>query len=147
MFVSLEKKKILVVGGGKIACRRVKTLLKFHADIHVTAPELCGELSRLENEQAISVSHRPYRPGDIKGADLVIAATDVPDVNMEIWKECRAEGILVNVSHDKSLCDFYFPSVVVTDDVVVAVNSGGSDPSRVRKTRKKIQEMFDEGGF
>ena len=64
MFVDLTGKKVLMAGGGKIALRRVKTLLSFGAIIHVTAPELCEELSELERQGKITAEHREYQPGD-----------------------------------------------------------------------------------
>ena len=139
MFVDLTGKNVLVAGGGKIALRRVKTLLSFGAIIHVTAPELCEELSELERQGKITAEHREYQPGDTAGYDLVLAATDSRKINRMIWEECRERGVTVNVADDKSLCDFYFPSVVMTEEAVIGINSGGEDPSRVKELRKKIQ--------
>ena len=93
MFINIADKKILVAGGGTIALRRIRTLLKFGADIHVIAPELCEELTQLEEEGKIKAEHREYRTGDIRGAQIVLAATDDHEVNRKIWEECRAAGI------------------------------------------------------
>lgn len=142
MFIDIADKKILVAGGGTIALRRIRTLLKFGADIHVIAPELCEELTQLEEEGKIKAEHREYRTGDIRGAQIVLAATDDHEVNRKIWEECRASGITVNVADDKKLCDFYFPSVVMTDEAVIGINSGGADPSITKKIRRKIEKMF-----
>ena len=140
MFIDLTDKKILVAGGGTIALRRVRTLLKFGADIHVIAPEFCEELSQMEKEGKITAEHREYRTGDIDGAQIVLAATDDHEVNRQIWKECRAAGVLVNVADDKKLCDFYFPSVVLTDDTVIGINCRGMDHAKVKETRIKIEK-------
>lgn len=142
MFINIADKKILVAGGGTIALRRIRTLLKFGADIHVIAPELCEELTQLEEEGKIKAEHREYRTGDIRGAQIVLAATDDHEVNRKIWEECRAAGIIVNAADDKKLCDFYFPSVVMTDEAVIGINSGGADPSITKKIRRKIEKMF-----
>ena len=157
MFVDISGKKILVLGGGQIALRRIRTLLKFRADIRVIAPELCSGLKQLEEEGKIRVEHREYMEGDIpeedsqtdpfrKGngqrTDIVFAATDCREVNYRIWKECRKAGILVNVADDRKLCDFYFPSVVMTEKVVIGINSGGSDPGTVKRTREQIEKIF-----
>ena len=144
MFVDLTGKKVLTVGGGRIALRRVRTLLRFGAQICVIAPELCGELADLESEGRIRVERRRYRTGDTEGADLVLAAVDSREVNRAVWTECRERRIPVNVADDKSLCDFYFPSVVMTEDVVVGINSGGTDPGRVRKTRQWLARVHKE---
>lgn len=144
MFIDLTDKKILVAGGGTIALRRIRTLLKFRADIRVIAPELCEELAQLESEGKISAERREYRTSDIDGVYIVLAATDDHEVNRRIWEECRAAGVTVNVADDRSLCDFYFPSIVMTEDTVIGVNCGGEDHAKVKETRIKIEEMFGE---
>lgn len=142
MFIDLTDKKILVVGGGTIALRRARTLLKFGTDIHVVAPELCEELAQMKEEGKITAEQREYRSGDIDGVQIVLAATDDHVVNRRIWEECRAAGLTVNVADDRRLCDFYFPSVVMTDDTVVGINCGGENHAKVKETRIKIEEMF-----
>ena len=144
MFIDLTDKKILVAGGGTIALRRIRTLLKFRADIRVIAPELCEELAQLESEGKISAERREYRTSDIDGVYIVLAATDDHEVNRRIWEECRAAGVTVNVADDRSLCDFYFPSIVMTEDTVIGINCGGEDHAKVKETRIKIEEMFGE---
>ena len=143
MFIDLTGKNIMVAGGGTIALRRVRTLLKFGADIHVIAPELCEELVQMEEEGKITAEYREYRTGDIDGAQIVLAATDDHAVNRKIWEECRERKIMVNVSDDKALCDFYFPSVVMTEDAVIGINSGGEDPAGTKALRAKIEELCD----
>ena len=144
MFIDLTDKKILVAGGGTIALRRIRTLLKFRADIRVIAPELCEELAQLESEGKISAERREYRTSDIDGVYIVLAATDDHEMNRRIWEECRAAGVTVNVADDRSLCDFYFPSIVMTEDTVIGINCGGEDHAKVKETRIKIEEMFGE---
>lgn len=145
MFIDLKDKKILVAGGGSIALRRVRTLLKFGADVSIVSPRLCEELTQLEEEGEITVELREYRTGDIDGAEIVLAATDNHEVNRRIWEECRAAGITVNTADDRKLCDFYFPSVVMTDDTVIGINCGGMDHAKVKETRKKIEKTLLQG--
>lgn len=145
MFIDLKDKKILVAGGGSIALRRVRTLLKFGADVSIVSPRLCEELIQLEEEGEITVELREYRTGDIDGAEIVLAATDNHEVNRRIWEECRAAGITVNTADDRNLCDFYFPSVVMTDDTVIGINCGGMDHAKVKETRKKIEKTLLQG--
>ena len=112
--------------------------LKFGADIYVIAPDLCEELTQLEEEGKIKTEHREYHTGDIRGAKIVLAATRyLRVVNRKIWEECRAAGIIVNVADDKELCDFYFPSVVMTDEAVIGINCGGMNHAKVKETRIK----------
>lgn len=142
MFIDISGKKILVVGGGSIALRRVRTLLKFGADIKVIAPELKEELTELETQGKITAERRCYGAGDTEGYEIVLAASDRPDVNRAVKNECSERGIPVNTADDKSLCDFYFPSVVMTETAVIGISSGGEDPSRAKELRKKIQEFL-----
>lgn len=143
MFVDISGKKILVIGGGNIALRRVRTLLKFGADVQVISPLLKEELAELKRQEKITVEQRYYAAGDVQGFDIVLAASDSPAVNHGVWKECRKAGIPVNVADSRELCDFYFPSVVMTEEVVIGINSGGSDPGKVKKTRRKIEGMIE----
>ena len=140
MFIDLTRKKILVAGGGAIALRRVRTLLRFGADIQVTAPELCEEMERLEKEKKITAKHREYRSGDIDGMQIVLAATDDRAVNRRIREDCQSAGIMVNVADDRSLCDFYFPSVVMTEDAVIGISGDGSDHAGVKEARRRIEK-------
>ena len=140
LFIDLTRKKILVAGGGAIALRRVRTLLRFGADIHVIAPEFCEEMERLEKEKKITAKHREYRSGDIDGMQIVLAATDDRAVNRRIREDCQSAGIMVNVADDRSLCDFYFPSVVMTDDAVIGISGDGSDHAGVKEMRRRIEK-------
>ena len=114
MFVDISTKRILVIGGGKIAARRVRTLLKFAEHIEVTAPEIW--------------------------ADIVLTATDDRELNQKIVSACRMRKILVNTADDKSLCDFFFPAVTEKDGVVIGMNSGGKSPKTVRKVREYLEK-------
>lgn len=145
MFVDITGKKVIVVGGGQIALRRVRTLQKFGADIRVIAPELCEGFRELEDSGALKAEYRVYRAGDVEGADLVIAATDSTGVNRQVYQECKDRGILVNTADDHRRCDFYFPAVVMTEEVVIGINSGGKNPGKVKEVRREIEEKYLDG--
>lgn len=147
LFIDLTDKTVLIAGAGKIALRRVRTLLQFGARIRVTAPEFCPELEEMAEEGKICAECRTYQPGDIQGASFVIAATDSREVNRQIREECRLAGIPVNVADDRTLCDFYFPSVVITEEAVVGINSGGDSPGKTKELRKKIEETLGQNGW
>ena len=147
VFIDMEGRLVLVAGGGRIALRRVRTLLRFGAKIRVIAPRLCREFEDMEKGRMICIEQREYKPGDIKGAAFVLAATDSREVNRQIREECRTEGIPVNVSDDLDLCDFYFPSVVMTDEAVIGISSGGEDPGRTKELRRRIEKTLGESGW
>lgn len=155
LFVDINDKQVTVVGGGKIATRRIHTLLSFGAKIKIISPLLCDELRKIiekyqneEKSNKIMVLEREYRDGDIKGAVMVIAATDDKNVNRLVREACESEKIPVNVIDDQRQCDFYFPSVVKTEQVVIGINSGGENPGYVKKVRKDIEKLFHaESGY
>ena len=143
MFIDLTDRKIFVAGGGRIARRRIEALVKFGADIHVAAPRVCPEIALLAEEGKIKILLREYRPSDLDGMEFAIAATDDREVNRAVYAECRKRGIPVNVADDKTLCDFYFPALVLTDDVVIGIGSGGESPGRVKEVRQRIEKLED----
>ena len=132
MFVDLSGRQVTVVGGGSVALRRSETLLYFGVDIKVIAPE--GK---------VVLCNREYQEGDAKGADLVIAASNCREVNRRVYEECQKAHIPVNTADDRELCDFYFPSVVLTEDIVIGLNSIDHDPKKVKEARKIIENVFD----
>ena len=143
MFVDISEKQILVIGGGKVAARRVHTLLDFAGEILVVAPEAEEEIVQLAKEGIISYKKRPYEKKDLNDADLVLAATDDLSLNDEIYSECRRIGITVNVASDKEKCDFHFPGIVKKGSVVIGINAGGNDHRGAKEMRQKLQQYLD----
>ena len=150
MFVDISRFRILVAGGGKIAERRVKTLLKFQTDVTVIAPDVTEELQKLADAGKLILHRKMYEEKDLEQMDLVFAATDKKEVNQTIVQDCVRRGeaeqrrILVNTADDKDACDFYFPAVVQEEELVVGINSGGADPGRTRRVRGRIEQLFRE---
>ena len=145
MFVDISTKRILVIGGGKIAARRVRTLLKFAEHIEVTAPEICDEMKDiLKEEEKKEVpqavwSSRKVLEEDLKDTSDFLNGADIV-LNQKIVSACRMRKILVNTADDKSLCDFFFPAVTEKDGVVIGMNSGGKSPKTVRKVREYLEK-------
>ena len=139
LFVPSNGKKALLVGGGTVALRRVKTLLLFRFDITVIAPEITDELKELCEEGKIKIEHRAFRDGDIEGQYLVIAATNVRAVNEKIGKLADHSGLFVSVCDAQTECNFYFPGVVTDPSVVVGITSEGSSHKTAKETVEKIR--------
>ena len=144
MFVNLENKNIVVVGGGNIATRRVKTLLKFTGNITVIAPQMTIELQELGKTGQIITVFRPVKRTDFKQAYMVIAATSEWKINDEIYRICKQEGIYVNVVSDKEKCDFYFPGIFMQDDLVVGITASGLDHKKARRLREEIEKALEK---
>ena len=141
LFVDISEKKILVVGAGNIAARRIATLQMFTEQIFVVAPDVCPAIDKLGKEEKVILSRREFRESDLEEKEIVLSSTDNPEVNFHIWKACKKRGILVNVSDRKELCDFYFPSIVKKEDIIIGLNSSGTSPRKVKEIRKKIEKL------
>lgn len=142
MFIDLSKKKVVVIGGGRIAGRRIRTLLSFAGQICVIAPEVTEEIEGYIKEGMVTHLKTRYAPGLIQDADLVLAATDDPACNEQAADECRRRGIPVNVSHKKELCDFYFPGTAVCGDLTAGVTASGRDHGKAKRAREEIEKIL-----
>lgn len=142
MFVDISQKDILVVGGGRIAARRVETLLKFAEHITVVSPELNDRFKELVQAKKVTWIARDFEENDLTGRDMVLAATNQHLVNQQVTKCCREQGILINTADDKTQCDFYFPGMVVDEDVVIGISTGGEHPEKVREIKKRIKTIL-----
>ncbi len=150
LFLSLEGKTCVVIGGGKIAQRRIETLLSFGCRLKVISPQLTPKLQKLAEANAFSWEARPYREGDFTGAFLAVAATDVREVNHQAAVFCRQEGIFISVADCVEECTFQFPAVVRKPPLVIGLNSGGTDHALVKKTaaflRTRLEGWVGEKG-
>lgn len=144
VFLVLQGKFCLVVGGGEVAARKVASLLECGAVVRVVSPTLLPELAALTDEGQISASRRPFVPDDTDGANLVIAATNQLAVNRMVAVHCRQKKIPVNVVDAPELCDFLVPATIRRGPLTIAVSTGGALPAMARKIRRKLEEDFDQ---
>ena len=142
VFIDLSKKRLLVIGAGRIASRRVRVLSDFTDGITVIAPKIHPELVKLEASGKIRILRKEYEDTDLQGADLVLAATDSAGVNDRICEACRDLGIPVNVCSDRKKCDFFFPGIVRKEQVVVGVSAGGEDHREAKRITEAIRETL-----
>ncbi|MBU9727806.1 precorrin-2 dehydrogenase/sirohydrochlorin ferrochelatase family protein [Diplocloster modestus] len=142
VYIEMEEKKVLVFGGGTIATRRIHTLLPFGCRITVIAPEISDELRKETVAGRLIWHERRYQEGDCGDADLVLAATDLRQVNQSIYREAKSRQIPVNVCDCKEECDFYFPGIVTEGGLVIGVTANGSDHRLAREAAEKIRSLF-----
>ena len=149
MFVDLSEKPCLIVGGGKVACRKVKVMLDFGAKVRVVAKEISQELRYLERTLADSEGPKPmeikrksFEEKDCDGMGLVIAATDDKALNHEIAQYCKRQGIMVNAVDQKEDCSFIFPSYVKEGNLIAAFSSGGNSPVLTQYLKEKEVEIL-----
>ena len=144
LFLDIAGKTALVVGAGKIAARRVNTMRKFAFRIVVVATRASDEIRRLAKKGALTLEERPYRPEDVDGALLVIAATDDRELNRAIGARARQSGKFVSVADSAEECNFFFPAVINRGKVTVAVSGDGKDHRAVAVTAKEIREYLND---
>ena len=145
IFLQLEARRVIVIGGGPIAEGKVRGLLDAGAALTVVAPTLTPALQALASGGAITHTPREYHPGDLTGYDLCFVATDDGAVNAAVAVEGRSSGVLVNAADDPANCDFILPSVVRQGEVVVAASTGGASPALARRLREELTAFLDAG--
>jgi uroporphyrin-III C-methyltransferase/precorrin-2 dehydrogenase/sirohydrochlorin ferrochelatase len=139
VFLDLENRNCLVVGGGKVAARKVSLLLRAGANVEVVAPQLCDEMKRLVSNDKVSHQARKFEEPDVDGKVLVIAGTDQQDVNRSVSELAKARNVPVNVVDQPELCSFIVPSVIDRSPVQVAVSTGGASPVLARLLRARLE--------
>lgn len=144
VFLDLQGKKCLVVGGGRVAARKVTTLLNCGAAVTVVSPTLIPELQQLVAAKAVAYYQEPYKREHLEGAFLVISATDDKGSNSIIAADCFARNILVNVADNPALCNFYVPSLVNRGSLSIAVSTGGKSPAFARRMREELEQSYSE---
>lgn len=143
-FLNIQGKRCVVIGGGKVALRKVKALLDCGANVTVVSPALHRDLAQLAEAGTISLIHRNDKPGDLMGAFIAIAATTETDTNKRVAMEAKSQGILVNVADDLEQSDFIVPSYVRRGDLTIAVSTAGKSPALAQKIRKKLEKDWGE---
>ncbi len=138
IFLDLSGKKVVLVGGGAIAARRIGVLRQFGCEITVIAPTLSCRADDL------TWLARPYCEGDLEGATLAIAATNDRAVNRRVGEDARALGIPVSVADCEAECSFYFPAICVGEGLVAGVVSEGKDHHRTARAAKAIRKVLEE---
>jgi siroheme synthase-like protein len=142
VFLDLAGRLCVVVGGGTIAERKVTGLLESGARVVVVAPALTPLLAELDRKGRFERRARTYRPGDLKGAFLAIAATDDKAVHERIAIEAKRRNVLLNVVDDVPLCQFIAPSIARRGDLTVAVSTAGKAPVLAVRLRQQIEGML-----
>lgn len=143
IMVKLEGKKAVVVGGGKVAERKVTGLLDSGAQIVVVSPEATEELKSLASIGKIDWQQKPFSEEDIHGAFLIFAATNDDELNQAI-KRSAGDLQLVTIADDPEGSDFHVPSQIHRGRLTISVSTGGASPTLARKIREQLDHQFDE---
>ena len=144
ILVDLRGKKALVVGGGKVAQRKIETLLECGTFVQVVAKELTAELEELRSSQKIEFLGGEFSEAYLEGAFLVFAATDDALLNRRVSHAAQQRGLLVNAVDQPADCNFIVPSVLTRGDLLIAVSTSGKSPAFARKVRVELERHFGE---
>ena len=142
IFLKLESRPGLLVGAGTVALEKVKTLLPTGLRLRVVAPEARVEFREFAAQGRIELVERAFEPGDLEGRFIVIAATNVPEVNAEVYRLARELGILANSVDDIPNCDFFFGAVVSRGALQVAISTAGESPAFAQRLRREIDAQL-----
>ncbi len=143
IMLSIEGKSAVVIGGGRVASRKISGLLKTGALVTVVSPSATRTIADWERQGLLKWEKRVYQPGDETLGWLVIAATDSPDVNAEIAR-LTEPWQLVNVVDHARLGNFYTPAQVTRGNLMVTVGTDGASPSLTRKLQAELDERFPD---
>ncbi len=144
LFLSVSGMKCVVVGGGKVALRKVRSLLDHGAIVSVISPECCPELKQLGRCGEVCIMNRAFQPGDLEGTLIAIASTDEHETNLRVAQEARERGILVNVVDDPVNSDFIVPSCLKRGEITIAISTAGLSPALARKIRSRLENEIGQ---
>ncbi len=140
----LTGRRCVVIGGGEVGLEKVEGLLACDGDVTLIAPEAHPELTQLALEGSIRWEQREYRPDDLDGALIAIAATSDTDINIRVFEDAEARAMLVNVVDVPPLCNFILPAIVRTGPLAVAISTAGASPALAKRMKREIGELFGE---
>jgi precorrin-2 dehydrogenase/sirohydrochlorin ferrochelatase len=140
--LDLKDKKVVIVGGGPVAFRKASRLLSAAAQVTVIAPRLDDRLAELAADGALSHLQREYLPGDLQGALLAFAATDLPEVNLAVAAEAKERGILVDVTDTACEGSFTTPAVLQRGELLITVSTAGASPALSRRIVEQLETEF-----
>lgn len=142
LFLKLKDVKCLVIGGGVIAERKTLSLIESGAAVTLISPDTTHKLDELINLNGIKYCNRIFKTGDTNGFFLVIAATNLPEVNKHIYEESIMSNTLINCVDDPENCNFYVPAQVSRGDLQIAISTSGNLPLFAGRLRKLFENIL-----
>lgn len=139
--IDVRGKKVLLVGGGRIAWHKIVSLQQYADNIQVVATEVTDQIKAA----GISYKEKPYEPSDLEGSTLVYACTNIRELNEKVLNDAHERGILVNVVDNPSRCDFVSPAIYRKNYMSVAVSSNAQDVYESIDLRNRIKNFLENG--
>lgn len=142
VFLKLHDRRVLIVGGGRVAEEKLEAVLRSATDVTVMAPRITPRIAEWAGAGRVNYIAGEYGEGAVRDFFLVITCTDSDAVNRKIYEECRKAGILCNSVDDPTNCDFYAAAVVRRGELQIAVSTGGNSPALAQRIRRKLEREF-----
>ncbi|PHO13565.1 siroheme synthase [Malaciobacter marinus] len=142
IFLNMKNKKVLVIGGGEVAHRKVLSLLKFTKDIMIVSSHIKTELKKTINKYSLTYLQDNYNSKYLEKIDILIVAVDDLKLQKNIYEETKDKKIMCNFSDFEEYCDFILPSYIKKDDLVVCVSTMGSAPAFAKEFKKYIEKLI-----
>ncbi|MBM1107740.1 bifunctional precorrin-2 dehydrogenase/sirohydrochlorin ferrochelatase [Aurantibacter crassamenti] len=146
VFLKVSQLNILIVGGGNVAHEKLTFLLKSspNANVVMVSPMFREVTIELANKFGVHMQHNSYDAEFLEGKHMVIATTDNVTVNEQVYHDCRAKNILVNVADNPPFCDFYMGGIVTKGNVKVAISTNGKSPTTAKRLRQFFEDVIPE---
>ena len=142
IFLKLEGRPVLIVGGGAVAEQKIEAVLRSAHDVTVLAPRVSERIQLWADQGRLKHVAAEYRAGMATGYFLVIAATDSRTINRAVYEEAVESGVLANAVDDPNYCSFYAPAVVERGDFQVAISTGGASPALAQQVRRELEGRY-----
>jgi precorrin-2 dehydrogenase / sirohydrochlorin ferrochelatase len=142
VFLKLEGRKVLIVGGGNVAEEKIYAVLRSATDVTVLSPQITDRIRGWVDAGMLRHLAQEYSSGMLEEYFLVIACTDSEAVNRAIYAEAQQAGVLCNAVDDPNYCDFYAPAVVHRGDFQIAISTGGHSPALAQRVRKGLEQQY-----
>lgn len=143
VMLNLENKHCVVVGGGRVATRKITSLLQAKANVTVVSPDCSLEIKAWSAAKQLHFKEKHFEKNDVKNAFLVVAATNSAEVNMKVYEAVTSHQ-LINIVDQPKLCNFIVPTVLHRGKLSIAISTAGSSPSLAQKIREDLEEVFDD---
>lgn len=146
IFLKTEQLQVLIVGGGSVAEEKLGFLTKSspNANIVMVAPWFSNEAKLLANRYQVELITDTYGTKYLEEKHIVIATTNIADVNMQVYRDCRKRKILVNVADNPPYCDFYMGGIVTKGNVKIGISTNGKSPTTAKRLRQFFEDIIPE---
>ncbi|PKH02822.1 hypothetical protein CXF72_09560 [Psychromonas sp. MB-3u-54] len=145
IFLDAKKFNAVIIGGGNVAARKIELLLKSKAQVTVISPALKDSVKELLTNQQLTWIKAEYAPHFLDNHQLVIAATNIRSVNIEISIAANKRGMLLNVVDDPELCNYITPAIIDRDPMIIAMSSSGNAPILLQMLKSQVEQMLPAG--